>query len=740
MAVDKRESRLELTAIDKASAVIGQVKGSVDQLRSSIDSVKNALEAVGVIVGAGAMGKLYLDVIKSDAALVDLSASTGASVESLSKLSAIAKVGGGDFQGLTDQMARMVRGLKSGNEEGQLASRALAFLGVSAKDANGVFRDTGELVIDVAKALSQYADDGNKVALVQDALGKGAQRFIPYLKDIVEYGNQAATTTAEQAKQAKEFELAVNQMNLALENNRRVLTVEYGPALTSFIEQMAEGTRIAGGFAQAMMLFGVRMAPGESIADIRKQLQDLESFRAQATPGQMFKYRVLDDPFGQDVDTQIAAVRKMYQFQQFLQRQDALAGRTGEENWDARDLRSRSPKPSSGYQSEDLHAGEIEMKQYVRAMQQLEEELGKIQDLSKAQIVINRVTTGSWKGLSDEHKAYLIAVAGQYDDKQLQLAQQKSFVDLVAAQAQVLDRSRQAVDDLRDANIREADSQAFDSSLIMLNSREREKAIALRRIDLELRQRMASLPRDTDGNLLPGASGAMGAMMAEAEAQKQIIAKGIDDRLRLERSWAAGTKGAFDEYASNATNAALQARMVFGNAFQNMEDALVVFARTGKLNFRNFADSLINDIIRIQTRMHVTGPLAEMTSGLFSGLGSSIGGALGFANGGVMSGAGSASLTRYANGGVATSPQLAMFGEGATPEAFVPLPDGRSIPVQMRGGMGGGGNTYIIDARNADSVAVAALAAELRQRDGTVEMRAVSAVQREAARRGKRLW
>jgi lambda family phage tail tape measure protein len=54
--------------------------------------------------------------------------------------------------------------------------------------------------------------------------------------------------------------------------------------------------------------------------------------------------------------------------------------------------------------------------------------------------------------------------------------------------------------------------------------------------------------------------------------------------------------------------------MVFGNAFQNMEDALVAFARTGKLNFRNFADSLINDILRIQTRMYITGPLAQMGS------------------------------------------------------------------------------------------------------------------------------
>jgi hypothetical protein len=46
-------------------------------------------------------------------------------------------------------------------------------------------------------------------------------------------------------------------------------------------------------------------------------------------------------------------------------------------------------------------------------------------------------------------------------------------------------------------------------------------------------------------------------------------------------------------------------------------------------------------------------------------------------------------LKKYANGGVANSPQLALFGEGRTPEAYVPLPDGRSIPVNMKGGSGG---------------------------------------------------
>lgn len=58
---------------------------------------------------------------------------------------------------------------------------------------------------------------------------------------------------------------------------------------------------------------------------------------------------------------------------------------------------------------------------------------------------------------------------------------------------------------------------------------------------------------------------------------------------------------------------------------------------------------------------------------------------LGFEKGGVMTSAGSMPLNMYAKGGVANSPQIAMFGEGSRPEAYVPLPDGRSIPVTMQG-------------------------------------------------------
>jgi hypothetical protein len=61
-----------------------------------------------------------------------------------------------------------------------------------------------------------------------------------------------------------------------------------------------------------------------------------------------------------------------------------------------------------------------------------------------------------------------------------------------------------------------------------------------------------------------------------------------------------------------------------------------------------------------------------------------------FANGGVMSEYGPLKLNKYASGGIANSPQMAIYGEGRMNEAYVPLPDGRTIPVTMQGNTGGG--------------------------------------------------
>jgi lambda family phage tail tape measure protein len=126
-------------------------------------------------------------------------------------------------------------------------------------------------------------------------------------------------------------------------------------------------------------------------------------------------------------------------------------------------------------------------------------------------------------------------------------------------------------------------------------------------------------------------------------------------------------------------------------AFNGMTDALVNFVMTGKLDFRTLANSIISDLIRIQIQRAITLPLANAMAGVF-----------GFASGGVMTSAGPTSLRSYASGGIANSPQLALFGEGSRPEAYVPLPDGRSIPVTMSGA-GGGGDVFNISVSLTDS-------------------------------------
>lgn len=54
-----------------------------------------------------------------------------------------------------------------------------------------------------------------------------------------------------------------------------------------------------------------------------------------------------------------------------------------------------------------------------------------------------------------------------------------------------------------------------------------------------------------------------------------------------------------------------------------------------------------------------------------------------FATGGAMTSRGPVPLNAYVTGGIADTPQMALFGEGRMPEAYVPLPDGKRIPVAM---------------------------------------------------------
>lgn len=199
----------------------------------------------------------------------------------------------------------------------------------------------------------------------------------------------------------------------------------------------------------------------------------------------------------------------------------------------------------------------------------------------------------------------------------------------------------------------------------------------------------------------------------------------------------------------------------FGKATSALENALV----TGG-DLADTLQGLEQDIVRLIYRMTImqqmetagkaAGDWLSRLAGDIAGnyFGSGTGGTIGdkgvtvsttkttgvsggakFANGGIMTSQGPLPLRAYASGGIANSPQLALFGEGRMPEAYVPLPDGRSIPVTMEGQ--GGGLTYApnvsIDARGADAGSEARMLAGVNRMLQAHQAKFVADVQRGGA-------
>jgi lambda family phage tail tape measure protein len=189
----------------------------------------------------------------------------------------------------------------------------------------------------------------------------------------------------------------------------------------------------------------------------------------------------------------------------------------------------------------------------------------------------------------------------------------------------------------------------------------------------------------------------------EKDAIKEQTLAMIELEYQTKRTFEYGAKSAIKSYAEDLGNVAKQTQEAMTKAFKGMEDALVSFVTTGKLDFKSLANSIIQDLIRITVRTMILKPL--MSSFGFTA----------FADGGIMTGAGEMPLKKYATGGIASSPQLAMFGEGSQPEAFVPLPDGRTIPVTMNGG-GSTNNVTVnvsVDGSNSSAQASGTEAAQL---------------------------
>jgi TP901 family phage tail tape measure protein/lambda family phage tail tape measure protein len=228
----------------------------------------------------------------------------------------------------------------------------------------------------------------------------------------------------------------------------------------------------------------------------------------------------------------------------------------------------------------------------------------------------------------------------------------------------------------------------------------------------------ARIAADTN---IKGARGYIAELEKAKTAQGEVAASAAKNNAEISRSWKEGATRAITEYIQSAENSAQQTANMTKKLMGGMEDALVSFVKTGKLDFKSLAASIIDDLIRIQIQQQLTKVFSaglNLLTSMFSG--SPAGGAAGSsgvsglgttyaANGLAFEGG---NISRFANGGAFTNgivdrPTRFNIGEmgEAGPEAIMPLTRDSSgkLGVRSSGGDGGsssGGVTVVIHQTN----------------------------------------
>lgn len=148
----------------------------------------------------------------------------------------------------------------------------------------------------------------------------------------------------------------------------------------------------------------------------------------------------------------------------------------------------------------------------------------------------------------------------------------------------------------------------------------------------------------------------------------------FDREIQRQQSWSAGWNQALKEYTEASEKASSRGAAAFQSVMSNMETTLRIFVETGKLNFKDFAGSVIKDLLYMEMKAQAT----AMFKMLWSSVSSS------------FSGFSFPKIGGKASGGYVDRP--AIVGENGA-ELFIPRTPGTIIPngswQQMMGGGGG---------------------------------------------------
>ena len=682
--------------------LLGQTKNAAigfNNLKGAVAGLGAAI-AGGTIVGG--LSAIVKNSVDAGSELLTLQAKTGLAVNALIAIGNAAKLADVDLETFNSGLTKLNSNLLKAAQGDEDLAQQFKALGVNVKDANGN-------LVPADKALKQIADrfadmpDGAKKAEVAVALfGKSGRELIPLLNEGAASMEKFTSKLGEDfTARSKLFDRTITELGIKTQGFGLQLTDALLPALQSILEVFADlfdtkqdwtalflvikigiqsiaaaifatiklvdqwikvivysfdavGKALKGDFAGAGR--AISDGVGTGIEQAKKDFAQLQKIFSDA-PSPGTGRRPGGRPLALDTDTSAAdkaadaaAKKRASEQERILEKRAALTKkstdlqeqlrRSVEDTRDAFDVIGASPTQKLGLERDTA----------------LTENKRNLDDLKK-----------SIKGIGDE----AVALGAKLDLKIFDgLIEQ-----LERANTELTDQKYlQGLKDLL-PSVDEYDAKIAEVVRGKTELTELEKLNAQVNL-LQLDILAATNPALAEHvRLLRERAGALDAATAKQKTDNESIGAGIKDRLQ--------------EYYNSIKDIGGAIGDAVVGSLKGLEDQLTAFVTTGKANFNELASSIIQDLSRIAIRAAIIKPITEAISSLFPGFK--------FANGGIMTGDGPMPLKKYASGGIANSPQLALYGEGSRPEAFVPLPDGRRIPVAMQGG-GGTSVTVNVDA------------------------------------------
>ncbi len=425
--------RYSITAEDRFARTFANLRRDLASMKDSAlqvgSAVGNMLGGLGVggAVSVAGMGLAVRQLANDLDALNDSSDATGSTVENLSGLEDVARRNGETLDLVTTSILKMNQALASAKADSPVAL-ALKAIGLNAAELRD--QDPSDALLTIAKALSEYENDGNKARLMQELFGKSLREIAPFLNDLVEAGKTNATVTAAQAEEASKFNKSLAALRTNASNTGRAIASELLPAINQlFAEIDAAGTGGSGSLIGQALLVPLQAVSvvGANVAYVFKgigtEIGGMGAQLAALARGDLQAFSAIGQAMKQDAKAARDELDKL---------ERRLLGITARENDALRRIEDRGfapPKPKLPDQTgAGTKAAQSEAEKYLETLQKQAE---NVQELTAYEKVLNDLRANRIEGVGLKvSREQLLVAAQQVDAAQRVKAEAAQELDL----------------------------------------------------------------------------------------------------------------------------------------------------------------------------------------------------------------------------------------------------------------------------------------------------------------------